>query len=347
MAPLTAIWASAFALALASVVWMAVLILLRLWRERRARELARARATVIAAISDLLRDRYEPARALTPYLRRASLMSDAILEFQGLIRGADQEAVIEKLRGLGLVQSLSDRLQGGGKAGRLMSIEAIGVLGGPEAVAALRAAAQTSEPDVRHAAWLALAQCGAPPPLATLLADMDGAGVQPSKRVAELIRRVVGHDPRQAEAALKGAHRPQTRALLVDALGRSGDYATLPVLLEAVTDPDADVRSAAVRGLGRMQHPMTEAALRGALNDPEWPVQLAGAEAVGQSGFAELSGDLARLLGHPEWWVRFRAGEALARLGGSGIAALRAARSGAGDLAGDAAARALAEAGRA
>ncbi|HEX2559462.1 HEAT repeat domain-containing protein, partial [Phenylobacterium sp.] len=219
------------------------------------------------------------------------------------------------------------------------------VLGGAAAIAALQAAAGDPDPEVRYTAWRAMADCGAPPSLASLLAEVDKAGLQPSTRLADLIRRVVADQPRAAEAAaLRGAHGPQTRALLVDAIGGAGDYAALPTLIEAAGDPDPDVRAAAVRALGRLQHPISEPAIRAALADDDWPVQLAGAEAAGAAGLAALTPELVALLGHPEWWVRFRAGEALGRLGAAGLLALRKAQAEHDELVRSAAARALAEA---
>jgi len=348
MAPLAAIWMTALVLMAMALSWMSGLIVLRFINERRASRLAAGRRAVIEGLSALLRDVPGAIETLRPYVRRARLMSDALLEFQGLIRGADQDRVLGQLRALGLVEVLAARLDRGSRAGRSTVLEALAALGGDEARAAIRRAIDTARPDVRMAAIKALADAGAPPSIGRLLDYAVARELEPSRLYAELLRQVVAKDPRAGMAALDRADlSPMLRALTLDALGFAGDYQAVPSLIVAASDAHLEARTAAVRALGRLQHPAGEGAIARAMEDESWIVRSAAAEAAGLAGFSRLAAGLDRLLGDPEWWVRFRAGEALYALGREGHVVLREAADSERPLAHRAAELALAEGGAA
>lgn len=326
MSSLSLIWITALAMVGMALTWMSELIVARLFNERKAKRLAGDRAAVILALSDMLRETPGAAEALRPYIGRARLMADALLEFQGLVRGDDQDRILAELRELGLIEVLSARLNQGSRAGRMAVLEALAALGGPKARAAIRGAVASSSPEIRMAAIKAIADSGAPPSVGRLI-DYAVAGDLPISRLyAELLRQVTATDPVAAVNALNRTDLSSAmRASLVDALGVSGDYQVLTSLISAAADEDPEVRTAAVRALGRLQHPAGEATIAHAMNDASWIVRSAAAEAAGAGGFSRLAGGLDRLLADPEWWVRFRAGEALVAIGLEGLAVLREA----------------------
>ncbi|AYV48304.1 hypothetical protein CFHF_25055 [Caulobacter flavus] len=347
MSSLTLIWATALVLIGAALTWMTGLIVARLMKESRASDRSTDRKLIIQALSGLLRGQTEAAEALSPFVRKPEVLAEAILDFQGLIRGVDQERAMGALRSLGLIQALEERIVHGSRDERLTSVEALAALGGDEVKAALRRAIRSKDPNVRMAAIKGLADAGAPPTPSRLL-DYVGAGeLTPSRVYAEVMRQAVASSPADGLLALRRQDlSPLMRAVLLDALGRSGAYQAVPALAAAAADADPDVRTAAVRGLGRLQHPSAADTLAGALADPAWPVRSAGAEAIGAAGLVRLAPAIAALLDDPEWWVRFRAGDALGRLGKAGRALLEAAASDdARPVAQRAAERALAEGG--
>lgn len=346
MGPLTIIWVAALVLMAVALSWMSSLIVLRLINERRAGRLAADRAVVIAGLSDLLREVPAAIETLRPYAGRARLMADALLEFQGLIRGTDQDRVLEQLRGIGLVDVLVARLDRGSRAGRMTVLEALAALGGDVPRQALRRAIGSPRPEIRMAAVKALADAGDPPSVGRLLDYAVAGELAPSRLYAELLRQVTAADPPAAMAALDREDlSPLLRALLLDALGFSGDYQVVPPLMVFAGHPHFEVRTAAVRALGRLQHPAGEGAIGRAMEDGSWTVRSAAAEAAGAAGFSRLAAGLDRLLGDPEWWVRFRAGEALFALGVEGRTVLRLAAGSERPLAHRAAELALAEGG--
>jgi HEAT repeat protein len=347
MSSLTLIWTAALVLIGAALTWMTGLIVARLVKESRASDRSTDRKLIIQALSGLLRGQTEAADALSPFVRKPEVLAEAILDFQGLIRGVDQERAMGALRSLGLIQALEERIVHGSRDERLTSVEALAALGGDEVKAALRRAIRSKDPNVRMAAIKGLADAGAPPTPSRLL-DYVGAGeLTPSRVYAEVMRQAVASSPADGLLALRRQDlSPLMRAVLLDALGRSGAYQAVPALAAAAADADPDVRTAAVRGLGRLQHPSAADTLAGALADPAWPVRSAGAEAIGAAGLVRLAPAIAALLDDPEWWVRFRAGDALGRLGKAGRALLEAAASDdARPVAQRAAERALAEGG--
>lgn len=196
------------------------------------------------------------------------------------------------------------------------------------------------------AALKAMADSGAQPSVGRLIDYVVAGEVEPSRLFADLLRQVTAADTPAALLALRRHDlTPEMRALLVDALGFSGDYRVLQSLVEAASDSHEEVRTAAVRGLGRLQHPAGETAIARAMTDPAWIVRSAAAEAAGAAGFSKLVAGLDGLLADPEWWVRFRAGEALVAIGADGLSVLRRAAEGERALASRAAALAMAEGG--
>lgn len=346
MSSLAIVWITALALMAAALAWMSGLIVLRLVNERRAVRLAADRRAVVDGFSALLREQPGAADRLRPYIGRARLMGDALLEFQGLIRGADQDRVLEELRTLGLVDTLALRLGRGSRAGRLTALEALSALGGDSARTAIRRVMDTAPPELRMVAVKAMANTGAPPSVGRLLDYAVAGDLAPSRLYADLLRQVTAADPAATVAALgRGDLTPILRALAVDALGFCGDYQVVPALIEVAKQSNPEVRTAAVRALGRLQHPAGEGAIAAAIEDDQWIVRSAGAEAAGSAGFSRLVGGLDRLLADDEWWVRFRAGEALVALGREGLAVLRQAADSERPVARRAAELALAEGG--
>ncbi len=344
MGALTTIWITALVLMALALFWMSSLVVRRFINEATAaRRMADSRA-VTEALSGLLRERPDAKDKLRPHVRRARLMAESLLEFQGLIRGTDQDRVLGALRELGLVEVLAARLEQGSRAGRLAAIEALAALGGEEARIALRRAIRSSQPEVRMVAIKALADAGYPPSIGRLLDYAVAEELTPSKLYAELARQITAAAPQATVEALSREDlNPVLRALSIDALGLSGDYQVLPTLIVASSDSEREVRTAAVRALGRLQHPAGEATIERAMRDEHWVVRSMAAEAAGLAGFSRLAAGLDHLLGDPEWWVRFRAGEALVAIGGEGLLRLRRAADGERPLAHRAAELALAE----
>ncbi|RAK52547.1 HEAT repeat domain-containing protein [Phenylobacterium deserti] len=346
MALLTLIWLLALGMTFAALSWMSVLLAMRLWHDRRAARRAAARKSVEQALIALLLGKCDLQRDLGPFAGRARLMSECLLEFLSLVRGADRTLVLAAFDSLGVPATLRRRLTRGSAAGRRACIEALAAFPSPETEAALRQVVSSGAPQLRLAALKSIAEAGGHVPLGRVLADLKVGALPLSGLSGDFLRDRVAAEPGEAISALEDDLLPSTlRVLVLDALGSAGDYAALDILAAHVGAPDAEVRAAAVQALGRLKHPAARPHLARALQDPDSQVRAAAAEAVGDAGLDGLADDLCAGLEDAVWRVRFQAAAALRKLGAPGLQRLQHAAREASDVASRAASLALAEQG--
>lgn len=212
--------------------------------------------------------------------------------------------------------------------------------GGEEAWAALSAALLDPDPDVRSTALEAL-----PPARAALAPDLVRAALaDPDERVwrsalphaasldppalwallresdarkREDVLRAVQADAPERLVDLAAGHRadahPSARALALALAQRAGGPVAGTLALEALEDPEPEVRRSAVAAVGALRPAGALEGLQRRLTDPSPDVRL---EAVRTLGLVDEEGVLAALvgaLGDPEPRVREAAAEALAR----------------------------------
>lgn len=330
-----------------ALTWMSGLVLARVLRARSDARRGADRARVRAACLDIVQGSGDAAFRLRPFQRRARLMSETLLEFLAIVRGGEQDALVSAYRSLNIDDRMRARLSRGGKPGRLAAAEAIAAFPGPETIAALeRIVRKHRDAEIRITAIKSLIDLDAPPTLRDLLSDMRTQGVSDSLLYLPVVQRMTKLDPDQAlELFTDGAVDPAARALIADALGRSGDYRAVLPLCDAASDPNRALRLSAVRGLGVLAHPAASDAIVRALEDPEWEVRSAACEAAGRIGLTAALPALVRCLADEVWWVRFQAGEAMTGMGQMGVQSLRLAAGADVDVVRRAASMALAEKG--
>jgi cyclophilin family peptidyl-prolyl cis-trans isomerase/HEAT repeat protein len=121
-----------------------------------------------------------------------------------------------------------------------------------------------------------------------------------ASRLATLGRLLELEDGRVAGSPeLEGALRSPDRGIrrrAALAAGRIGDRATVPALVELLTDGEAEVRQMAAFALGLMGDPRATEGLALALQDPEAVVRARAAEALGRAGDARAGAAIARAL---------------------------------------------------
>jgi HEAT repeat protein len=204
---------------------------------------------------------------------------------------------------------------------------------------ALRAARAGGRPEVIAAVVAITAELDTPQADELLLDVLVGGDYPRSRTATELAPRA----QRLVVPLLRLARHPDpavrywTLMLLVNVAPQP---AVLIAAVDAVSDPDAQVRGAAARLLGACNSSEAQFALRSLLTDGVFFVRAHAARAVGEIAAQPLAGEVAALLSDESWWVRAAARESLLALGDAGFAAAvgvlndedRFARDGAADV---------------
>ncbi|MCX9076682.1 MAG: HEAT repeat domain-containing protein, partial [Candidatus Methanoperedens sp.] len=107
--------------------------------------------------------------------------------------------------------------------------------------------------------------------------------------------------------------RPVVRRNAATLLGELEDARAVDPFIQALRDPDYEVRRAADKALVSIGEPSVEPLIR-ALRDPDTNVRSAAASALGELKDARAVEPFIQALRDPEWWVRQRAASALGEL---------------------------------
>jgi HEAT repeat protein len=135
-----------------------------------------------------------------------------------------------------------------------------------------------------------------------LVADPKALDEEPGARPE--VRRLFGE-----------AKDPEMRQYLALVLGRTHDREAVPLLVEALKDPDDKTRIYILWALGTLGDPQARGALEGALADPDPGLRKTAAFALGELGDRSVVPRLTESLDDAVADVRWNAALSLARLG--------------------------------
>lgn len=184
------------------------------------------------------------------------LLTEALNHEKDFIRSdavrvlGDIKAPIQDVMPL-LAKALNDKDESVHRA----TIEALGKVGDPVAVPVLREALQDS--DVVQKAAIALTQIDAPEALQTLISALNDPAGMVRYYVSDALAEM-NPPPKEVVAALIATLNdidPSVRCNAASALGRIGDPAAVPMLIENLTHPNPWVREAAVDALKEIGTP--------------------------------------------------------------------------------------------
>ena len=347
MNPLTLIWWSSLALAGIAFVWMMGLIIARVFRENSEVRRKADRLTLSAAYLTIMSGAGDAGTLLEPFRKRSRLLAESLLDVLGLVRGVERDRLIASLVEAGVADRLRSRLTRGSRTGRLAAAVALSAFPSTATRTALRDLHRSStDTEIRIASVRTLIDVGDPPNARELIADLEGKDYSESLLYAPVLRRLAVDAPDDAlETLTLPGLGMAARAVMIEAVGASGDYRALPTLSLMAAAPEPGLRISAVRALGALAHPGSAETIIGALGDEAWDVRAEAAMAAGRIGGPALVQALTPLLDDPVWWVRFRAAESMSKMGGSGIEALRNATASPVDVTRRSASLALAEQG--
>ncbi len=320
---LVLIWVTALGLVLVSFCALAALIIARLVREREERKNPNRRARVSKALLN-----YALVGGKTPSLSIASgagrqVLIDVALDAALIMRGPSKARLVALLRDIGLDKELRRQSRYGKIRDRVNALEALCLFPDSDTIAALCRAERS--PDLR--VWLTAlrtrAQLGVGPDISGLLDLAGRSGAGRSSTMLDLLAARAKANFREALRALNGDLAIPARALLVRAIGETGQIEAFASLRIALCHPNPQVRSAAAGALGALGYSDAASALVRATRDVDWRVRLKAVEAIKRLGLWLEAPCLELLLQDRVWWVRFRAEEALRGLDDVGIGALR------------------------
>lgn len=323
------LWAVSLGLSGLALVIMLGLIIARLISQRRvARSQSRRRALIPILLGNSTDEELVAAARRSP-----EVLGPLAIELIQLVRGEERERFVATASRLGVPEQLRQRLMSGPVRERIRAAEVMGEFPDDFSTAALEAALDDRNPDVRLAAALALASSDRAPEAKQLVRMLALGQRERSLMIVALFQEIARQRPDEIRALIEEERSPPlVKAAAIDALGASGDYSLVPTVTKLAldADPQGEELPRYLRALGDFQHPAALPAVEKWLSAPTWWVRSAAAEAAGRIHLEELVPRLSRMLDDQDWWVRFRAGEALVRMGEVGIAMLAAiARSGA------------------
>jgi HEAT repeat protein len=320
---LTFIWIVSSVLAMASLVVMLVLVVVRFFSERGAARRARQRERLQAALIQFTADDDEEALSACISATQPNVAVDVSFEFLDLLRGEERTRIEAILDRKGIPSHVRKVLRSGNDAQRLHAAEIATAFPAPKTLEALRRAMSDRAREVRIAAAISLAHLGALPDLDTTLRKIGPRG-QRSRRLIELFQVVASSRTAELKGLAADLSAPSfVRAAAVDALSLSGDYQLIPFLEEMASCVFPEIAASAIRALGRYAHPASAQRLLAALESKDWEVRAEAAEAIGRVGISDAAEPLAALMNDDEWTVRYAAAKTLKGMGDQGTAMLR------------------------
>ncbi|MEE2526810.1 HEAT repeat domain-containing protein [Hyphobacterium sp. HN65] len=323
--PLETLWIVSLGLAAASLIVMAGLIVSRMLGSYNDRQRDAVRQAIVMALYDVMEGQSADLGKLTKLIRHTRIAAQAVLEFSTLIRGEALEAAVRVLDELGLARHLIRLSRSSNAAARLAAIDALGYVGGPEATRRLaRIANRSRDVEDRIAAVRALQLRGDAIDLDAVTGALRLIGNQLPGEFEAVLDNLARHSPAAVERILKTPGLPAIAyAQGLRSIGESGNYASLPLIMELAGSADTTLRIAALIALGTLGHPAAEPAITAGLAAESADVRAVAARAAGQATINTVQAQLTGLLDDPDWDVRINAARALAAMGDEGMEALR------------------------
>ena len=241
---------------------------------------------------------------------------DLLSEMSELIRGENRDHVLLLYRKAGIEQWLFRQLRSGRTEQRRLAADTLRLFPADTAIAALTAAFDDRDPEVRLTAALSLAKLDALPSVSTLVTKLVEPTRQQSLLLHRLIESIAVNRPYEVLELARGTFgQPFLRPVAISALAKAGHLELSKVIGDYILDSDAEVRAAALAAAASLGDFGAKDHVKLALGDPVRFVRVRAIDAARRLELTELIPQLVPLLHDEDWWVRFRAGEALMELG--------------------------------
>jgi HEAT repeat protein len=209
---------------------------------------------------------------------------------------------------------------------RAFAAEKLGHIGSATALPALLAIirdVRNEDEDVRGAALRALGRIRDARAVPILIEALDCPETWLPPRIGEILVSIGEPAVPFLEAELRRSPSEHTRMWVAEILGWLEAKSAAPILIEALSDINPEVRARAAAALGKIKDDRAvHRLLELLISDPVPFVRVKVSQALGRIGHPAVIDYLITTLKDPEWWVRVRAVEALEKLGEKAVAAL-------------------------
>lgn len=304
-----------------SAMIMALLLIGRVLETRKqrlqARDAARGQETLQAFMLGETR-----SEVRVDLLRHA----ESVVQALSVIRGLEADRLIERLRQVGLISAMADKLRRQGRHPDVHLIEAYAHLARPEdAQALLQSLLMAKGARRRQVIVEGLLRAGAPPDLRLAIQLLAEDGKASSVDCA-LIESIAAARADEAEELVESSDPmpEEFRAALATGLGQTGRFSAIAPLARLSVREDLErPAAAAVAALGELGHPLAGGAVLQALYAHSPRIRLSACRAATELRLTGLIDALSERLEDPDWDVRFEASQALAALGPAGRTRLR------------------------
>ncbi|HEY8616876.1 hypothetical protein [Phenylobacterium sp.] len=217
--PVAAALASA-GLAALSLAWFGVLLAWHGLHARSETRRAAQRAEAEALLDAMETGRASAAEAVAALRRRPAVLAEALATRR--VGGPAAARLASAVESAGLAEVLRRRAERARGPARLVAIDALGALPGPETARVLRRIWFYGRGEARIAALQALEEFGRPLPLGAVLRSLDHDDVVASRRLIALLEVLVrGRPETAARLAHSGKLTLRTRAALQQAIDRA------------------------------------------------------------------------------------------------------------------------------
>ena len=282
------------------------------------------------------------ASGLRPFDR--AIIENLLLQQAEELRGIDRENMTLVFERLGYVEKNVLQLRSRTWWRKLNAASKLAVMKSENSVEPLLNASRDPMEDVRLGAVRALCELDDTRGLDLMFQAMENSARWAPERVAEAILAIGPAASPAVREQLRRTRHLDARLLLIALAGLLRDVEASVLLLDLLTEPDKETRSAAARSLGDIGDPITLEKLQDALGDTESEVRAEAARALGLLKASDSIEALGEALDDPRIVVRYRAAWALHQMGDRGRDLLQATSKRDSSLAAGISAQILAEA---
>jgi hypothetical protein len=320
------IWQSALILILSSLLVTAILIFKRKLEERReARKNARYER-LSNFIHATLRLPPDIAIKNLPELGDGdeAIIMRITLDMLGIMRGNDKGRVIDILEKWNLFPYLRQLSEKGARGKRIQALTLLGYFSDIKSLIVLMDQTTADDINVQLAALHGLAERKATKYIDEIIERLQVTNKTNSLILADILGRFGENALTSLLRLMQSKAGIDVRIASILAIEQIGSLEAIEPLLQALTDPEAEIRAQAASTLGKLGDAKAGAALMHCLSDESKDVRLQAVLALGQLSYQEALPALVKALDDKEWSIRFRAAQALYKLGDNGIAMLKA-----------------------